>query len=268
MAPGIRARTVAGVLSVLLAAYGPRRDVALANMALVFPGWEPSKRKQVLRRVYRHYAWILVEYLATLNDPPSVLKWFVKTEGKEFLDETVAKKNGAVLLFGHFGNWELLGGWLAFSGYPIDAMVREPDNSELRDLLQSYRNIMGMGTIAKDSLREPLKRLKQGRFVGIAGDQHWGSMGIDVPFFGRSCSTASGPAAYALLSGAPLIPIAAYRLGPFRYCFEAQKPVKIPASGSRDEKIREMTAECNRALEKMIRRAPEQWLWMHRRWRD
>jgi len=256
------------VLSFLLAAYGPRKDVALRNMGFVFPEWTTSKRKKILRRVYRHYGWILVEYLATLNDPPSVLRWFVKTEGKEFLEEAVAAKRGAVLLFGHFGNWELLGGWLAFSGYPIEAMVREPENSELRDLLQTYRNIMGMGTIAKDSLREPLKRLKQGRFVGIAGDQHWGGTGIDVPFFGRVCSTASGPAAYSLLSGAPLIPIAAYRLGPFRYAFEAQKPIEIPDTGSREEKIREMTINCNRALEKMIRRAPEQWLWMHRRWRE
>jgi KDO2-lipid IV(A) lauroyltransferase len=237
-------------------------------MALAFPEWTPSKRKKTLRGVYRHYAWILVEYLATLNDPPSVRDWFVKAEGKQFLDEALTKKRGAVLLFGHFGNWELLGGWLAFSGYPIDAMVREPDDPDLQGFLESYRNTMGMGTIGKDSLREPIKRLKQGRFVGIAGDQHWGNMGIDVPFFGRSCSTAPGPAAYALLSGAPLIPIAAYRLGPFRYFFEAQKPIEVPKTGSRDEKIREMTFESNRALEKMIRRAPEQWLWMHRRWRE
>lgn len=268
LAPGIRAGAAAHVLSFLLSAYGPRRDVALGNMAVAFPTWSPSRRKKTLRQTYRHFAWILVEYLTAMNEPSSVLEWFVETEGKHYLDEAAEKKQGAVLLFGHFGNWELLGGWLAFSGYPIDAVIREPDDPEFRDLMQSYRHTMGMGTIVKKSLREPLKRLKQGRFVGIAGDQHWGDMGIEVPFFDRPCSTASGPAAYALLSGAPLIPIAAYRLGPFRYRFEAQKPVDVPESGSRDDKIREMTMESNKALERMIRRAPEQWLWMHRRWRE
>ncbi len=268
LAPGPRARFTASVLSGLLRVYGPRKEVALTNMAITFPEWDIAERKKLLRRVYRHFAWILVEYLATLNDPASVLEWFVETEGKKLLDEAAESKKGAVLLFGHFGNWELLGGWLAFSGYPIDAMVREPENPELRDLLESYRSRMGMGTIGKDSSREPIKRLKHGRFVGIAGDQHWGKMGIDVPFFGRDCSTAPGPAAYALLSGAPMIPIVAYRLAPFRYRFEAQEPIGVPEEGSREEKIRRMTIEANIALERMIRRAPEQWLWMHRRWRD
>ena len=268
LAPGPRARLTACVLTSFLRVYGPRKEIALANMAIAFPEWDLTERKKLLCQVYRHFAWILVEYLATLNNPALVLEWFVETEGKKILDEAVESKRGAVLLFGHFGNWELLGGWLAFSGYPIDAMVREPEQPELRGLLENYRSRMGMGTISKDFSREPIKRLKQGRFVGIAGDQHWGHMGINVPFFGRGCSTAPGPAAYALLSGVPLIPIAAYRIGPFHYRFEAREPIGVPEEGPRDEKIRRMTIEANRSLEKMIRRAPEQWLWMHRRWRD
>lgn len=268
MAPGPRADVTAWVLSMLLKTIGPRKDVALQNMAIAFPDWDLSTRKRVLSKTYEHFVWILVEYLAGQNAPSSVLDWFVGTNGREWLDRAMEEKTGAVLLFGHFGNWELLAGWLSFSGYPLDAMVREHDDPDLRELVNAYRKNMGMGSIPKDSMREPVKRLKRGRFVGVAGDQNWGRMGIDAPFFGHNCSTAPGPAAYALLSGAPLIPIAAYRLGPFRYRFEAQEPIRVPDGGSKDAKIRQMTLEANRALEKMIRRAPEQWLWMHRRWRN
>lgn len=264
---GVRADLFDCFLSSLLKMAKPRRKVAMDNLSIAFPQSDAEWRKKILIKAYNHLSSALVEYIVALNDPEVVVSWFEKTEGKEYLDEALANGKGAILLFGHFGNWELLGGWLALSNYPVYAMVRKHDDKDLEELIDSYRRRMGLKVIDKDNIREPVRQLKKGHFVAIAGDQHWGEGGIKAPFFGKLCSTPPGPAMYAFLTGAPIIPIAAYRDGKYTYTFEAQPPIRPQRQADKQKEISRLTIKANQAIEEMVKKAPEQWLWMHRRWR-
>ena len=219
---------------------------------------------------YRHFAAVLAEYLVVQNDPSQVLNWFVETSGEKWLQDQQDKGKGAVLLMSHFGSWELMAAWLAQKGYPVSGVIQNPKDEDLADLINSYRKNIGGKPIPKQfMLREPVKRLKEGDMVVLAGDQNWGGRGaLYLPFFGKNCGTAGGPAGFALLAEVPLIPVVAFRLGSFRYRIEIGPPIDIPSSGSRETMILYMTKAANRWTEGIIKRAPEQWLWMHRRWRD
>lgn len=264
---GTRATLLDYLLSGMLKTTKPRGKVAMDNLSIAFPQSTEEWRKDMLSKVYSHFASTLVEYIVALNEPDRLTGWFKTVEGKKYLDEALTSGRGAVLLFGHLGNWELLGGWLALSGYPVYAMVRKHDDQELEDLIDGYRQRMNLKIIDKDNIREPIRQLKKGNFVAIAGDQHWGRAGLEVPFLGKICSTPSGPAVYAILTGAPIIPIAAFRRGKFDYVFEAYPPIEPQRKGDSKQETYRLTMLANQAIEKMIRRAPEQWLWMHRRWR-
>ncbi|MDO9508562.1 MAG: lysophospholipid acyltransferase family protein [Thermovirgaceae bacterium] len=268
--PGWRASFVTGSVYALLRIVRPRRSVALANMEIAFPGSTSGWRRETLSRVYRHFASILAEYLVVQNDPSMVLEWFTGCEGKDHLDRQLSEGKGAVLLMSHFGNWELMAAWLVQNGFPIYGVIQNPSDPGLAELIDRYRKNIGGEPIPKQfMLREPVKRLKEGKMVVVAGDQSWGGRGaLRIPFFGKECGTAGGPAGFSLLAGVPLIPVAAFRLGPFSYRIEIGPPIDEPALGTREDKVLEMTIAANRWTESIIKRAPEQWLWMHRRWRD
>lgn len=268
--PGWRASFVTGCVYLFLRIIRPRNGVALSNMELAFPDSCPAWRKKTLSRVYLHFASILSEYLVVQNDPRQVLEWFTACEGKEYLDRQISSGKGAVLLMSHFGNWELMAAWLAQNGFPIYGVIQNPSEPGLADLIERYRKNIGGRPIPKQfMLREPVKRLKEGKMVVVAGDQNWGGRGaLRIPFFGKECGTAGGPAGFALIAEVPLIPVAAFRLGSFSYRMEIGPPIEEPPHGTREEKVLEMTVAANRWTESIITRAPEQWLWMHRRWRD
>ena len=267
--PGWRAKLSAGFIYSVLSAVRPRKQVALDNLKTAFPQSGEAWRNDMLKKIYSHFSWITVEYLAAQNDLNKVDDWFVECEGKEHLDELLAQGRGAVLLMAHLGNWELMGAWLVRQGYPVYAVVRDPDEPDLAALTVQYRENIGVHPIPKEGiLKEPVRQLKKGNMVVVAGDQNWGRHGLQVPFFDKVCGTAGGPAAFGLLSGTPVVPVAAIRKGPFRYAMKILPPLEVPPEGKRDEKVLAMTTEANRVIEDLIRQTPEQWLWMHRRWRD
>ena len=259
-----------GCVYALLKMIRPRAGVALANMELAFPDSDPAWRRSTLSKVYLHFSSILSEYLVVQNDPAQVLKWFIGCEGKEYLDSQISSRKGAVLLMSHFGNWELMAAWLAQNGFPVYGVIQNPGDPGLAELIDRYRKNIGGKPIPKQfMLREPVKRLKEGKMVVVAGDQNWGGRGaLRIPFFGKVCGTASGPAGFALLAEVPLIPVVAFRLGPFCYRMEIGPPIGEPPVGTREEKVLKMTIAANQWTESIIKKAPEQWLWMHRRWRD
>ena len=268
--PGWRAALASGVLYGLLRVVAPRRKVALGNMEIAFPKSSPSWRRENLSRVYRHFAASLAEYLVVQNDPSLVDKWFIDSSGLEWLREQASEGRGAVILMAHFGSWELMAAWLARRGFPIYGIIKDPDDRDLAELIEKYRRNIGGRPISKQSaLKEPVRRLREGGMVVIAGDQNWGGKGaLRIPFFGKDCQTAGGPAAFAIMAEVPLIPVAATRLGSFRYRIDIGPPIDEPGDGTREEKMLIMTREASLWTERMIRKAPEQGLWMHRRWRD
>lgn len=268
--PGWRASFVTGFVYSLLRIIRPRESVALANMEVAFPDSDPAWRRKNLSKVYLHFSSILSEYLVAQNEPAKVLDWFIECRGKDYLDRQLLSRKGAVLLMSHFGNWELMAAWLVQNGFPVYGVIQNPSDTGLAELIDRYRKNIGGKPIPKRfMLREPVKRLREGNMVVVAGDQNWGGRGaLRIPFFGKDCGTAGGPAGFALIAEVPLVPVAAFRLAPFRYRMEIGPPIEEPSYGTREEKVLEMTIAANQWTESIIKRAPEQWLWMHRRWRD
>lgn len=266
--PGLRADALAAFLSGGLRLIGPRRKVALENLRLAYPESKEEWRRETLKKCYHHISWMVAEYLSLVRNPAQVLDWVTEVKGGEILDGLKKSGAGAIILAAHVGNWELLAAWLAQSGYPLTAVVRNPDDPDLAVLIEAYRSRMGIGTIEKHFvMKDAVRFAKKGGFLGLMPDQAWNSSGVRGPFFGRPCYTAGGPAAIAHLAGVPVVPVVSYRLAPFRHRVVISGPVPMTGGGDRNEAVRENTLRMNRAVEEMIRPCPEQWLWLHRRWK-
>ena len=266
--PGWRAAAVAFFFSGGLRLVRPRQKVALENLRLAFPDSDETWRRDTVTKCYQHISWMIAEYLSLVSDPSLVHTWVVETEGKDILDNLRDSGRGAIILAGHVGNWELLAGWLAQSGYPLAAVVRNPDDPNLSELIETYRATLGVGTIEKHFImKDAVRFAKSGGFLGLLPDQAWNSTGVHGPFFGRLCYTAGGPAAIAHLAGVPVVPVVSYRIAPYRHRVIIPPPIPMAEGTDRNSAIQENTFRMNRAIEEMIRPFPEQWLWLHRRWK-
>ena len=267
--PGISANILAYLLYRLACTFGIRRNVALTNLGIAYPESDPSWRREVVKKLYCNLSLSVMEFLILTKNPKAVSKWVTKVEGEEHLENLSKSGRGAVLLTAHMGNWELLAAWLACKGYPLVAGVRDPNDVHVSKLLACYRKDLGVETIPKKSLLlKGAKLLKQGKFIGILADQDGGTDGIRVSFMGKVASTVGGPAALSLLTKAPVVPIVSYRIAPYEHEILVLPPIEPLYELPREEAIREMTIKFNDILEGFIRRSPEQWLWLHRRWRD
>lgn len=264
--PGWRGEALAVPLTALLRLAGPRSAVALKNLELALPDASPRELARLLRGTYGHMIRVGLETVMLQRDPKLALEW-VDAEGTERLDALRGK--AAILLTGHVGNWELMACWIAQRGHKVTAIVRESDDREERGLIAAMRERMGVLSMSK---RAPMTRavslLRRGEFLGILPDQHGGNDGIPSPFFGLETSTSIGPAVFAYLTGAPLIPIFTRRVAPCRHKIRVAPPIEWEKLASRDDTIREITRRINGTIEEMVREAPDQWLAQHKRFKE
>jgi len=265
---GWRAKALAACLAVPLKLAGPRAAVAMKNIDIVFPELSPAEKRKILRESYDNLVWTCIETLAQQRDPASRQTWVHEVEGSEYFEAAMKEGKGIIGLAAHIGNWELAASILA-SYVPITAVIRNPDNSFYCELVEATRESSGIKTLDK---RAPMIRgvsaLRRGEVFGIMPDQHGGNEGIVVPFFGVKTSTLPGPAVFAYLTGAPIIPIQLTRLAPFKFKMIIDQPIEWKKLKDRESTIMDITVKANRCIEKMILRAPGQWLWQHRRFRE
>lgn len=267
-APGWRAGALARCIELCTFIARPRRQVALANIDIAYPGCSGDFKEKILREVYRHLAWMTAETLALQKDPAQCLEWVAATEGEDLLARAAGGGKGAVLLTGHLGNWELLAAWLCQRGYPLTAIIRDPDDADYRETISEFRTRVGLKTLPKQAnMKTAVDLLRRGGFLGILSDQLAGrSEGIRVPFMGKPTYTFAGAAALGILAGSPILPVFSYRVAPFRHRVIVRPPIPFPEEGDRKARILELTRRCNGAIEDAIRTEPGQWLWLHRRW--
>jgi Kdo2-lipid IVA lauroyltransferase/acyltransferase len=243
-----------------------RRAVVRANLTRAFGGeMTAAELGRLCRRSFEHLGMNLVEACMFYFRPPSRLLSRVEFRGVEHLDAAGAGGRGMVLLTAHLGNWELLAASHVLCGWPLSVMVRPLDSPLLDGIVERLRLRSGVELIAKRrGFQDALDALRRGRMVGILLDQNASRReGVFVPFFGTPASTSRGLALIALRSGAPVLPAFIRRLPGGRHVVEVGPCIAAPAG--RD--VVAYTAAFNRALEAAIRRAPEQWFWMHRRWK-
>jgi KDO2-lipid IV(A) lauroyltransferase len=180
-----------------------------------------------------------------------------------------AHGRGVLFVTGHFGYWELQALVHALKLQPMAVMARALDNPLLHRLLEDLRTQTGNSVIYRQgTLRRAMRLLQSGEGVGVLIDQHIASRdAIPVDFFNRPAATTPIVAALALRTGARIVPLFALPLGGGRYRMIYEHAIEPPPEGSPDP-IRELTQRCTDVLEMYVRRHPELWLWMHRRWRD
>jgi Kdo2-lipid IVA lauroyltransferase/acyltransferase len=247
----------------------PRRRVALDNLAHAFPRRTPAERRTIALRVFRHFGRMLFELLkfSTLGADQMLAR--VEFEGADRARQAYAAGRGAFFLTAHFGCWETNGLVHALHLAPIGVMARPLDNPMLHDLLERVRQCTGNWVIyRKGGIRRALRALESGQGVAILIDQHiHGPDATLVDFFNRPAATTTALAALALRTGAPVIPVFAIPTAPGRYRMVYEHAVDVPGPDSADPN-REFTQRCTDVLEMYVRRYPELWLWMHRRWRD
>lgn len=259
-------KTLALFIQAVARVIHPRRKVAMENLGRVFPEKDEAWKQNLLKRHYDHLSMSVVEFLALSGKPEDCLSWVEGVEGEEYLAPLLEPGKGAIILTGHVGNWELLSAWLCRKGVPLSAVVQRNEDPEIESFIDGCRTRAGLKTISKSfGMRGAVKVLRQGGVLGLLMDQHGGD--LVLPFFGYPARTFGGPAAFARLADVPIVPVFAYRTGLFRHRVVIQPPLNLPDGLQSGEFVQAVTADCNAVLEKAILRFPEQWLWLHRRWR-
>jgi KDO2-lipid IV(A) lauroyltransferase len=243
-----------------------RRAVALDNLGRAF-GRERSEAELVDlgRRSFEHLGMNLVEACVFFFRPPSVLLSRVDLGDPEPIEAAVATGKGVLALTAHYGNWELLAAVSALSVYPLSVVMRPLDDPVVNWLIERFRRRSGVDLIAKHQALPAMRdALRQGRIVGVLLDQNASrSEGVFVPFFGIPASTSKALAVLSLRTGAPVVPIFIRRGPDGRHSVWADPAVPAPETGD----VTAYTAAFNRSIEAAIRGAPEQWFWLHRRWK-
>jgi Kdo2-lipid IVA lauroyltransferase/acyltransferase len=248
---------------------GVHRRIALANLAIAFPNRSSRECREIARSMFRHFGRLLLELLKYASLPRARQLANVEWEGEERVRLALAQGKGILFCTGHFGFWEQQALAHALKFEPMAVMARPLDNPKLHDLLERIRGSNGNAVVYRHgAVRRALRLLAEGKSVGILIDQHMTSPdAIYVDFFGRQAATTSTLAALAIRTRAPVIPLFAFPLPGGRYRMIYEHPVEPPPHDSPDA-VREFTQRCTDVLEMHVRRRPELWLWMHRRWRD
>jgi KDO2-lipid IV(A) lauroyltransferase len=251
---------------VLWLALPGRRRVALGNLEVAFgTEWSAAERRGLARRSFQHLGMSLVEVCALLFRPPHVLLSRVTMDGLHHLEAAAAEGRGVLALSAHCGNWELLAAACRLAPAELSVIVRPMDDPVLDRVVALVRRRTGAQAIAKrHALPQILRALKARRMVAMLLDQNAARHeGVFAPFFGRPASTTRALAVIALRTGAPVVPVFIRREADGRHVVEVLPPIVPPA----DRSVAGYTARFNREIEGAVRRAPDQWFWLHDRWR-
>jgi KDO2-lipid IV(A) lauroyltransferase len=245
------------------------RRLAVANLQAAFPLRTPPECRAIARDMFSHFGRLLTALLKFSTLAPEQMMACVEFEGHERVLAAHAAGRGVLLFTGHFGFWEINALVHALKMHPIAVLARPLDNPRLHDLLESVRRSTGNSVIyRRGAIRRVLRALSANQAVAVLIDQHIQTAdAVFVDFFDRPAATTSALAALALRTGAPVVPVFALPLPGGRFRMVYEHTVDPPRADDPDA-IREFTQRCTDVLEMYVRRYPNLWLWMHRRWRD
>lgn len=246
------------------------RKRALEHLRIVFAAeMSERRRRQIARRSFEHLAMNAAE-LAQGRRIRAKLDSVVTVVGQEHLDRALSHGQGVLWITGHLGNWELLAWYWAYKGHKLHVVAREVYDERLNRLLMQSRKEAGVSVILRDSPsagREILRVLKRRECLAMLIDQDTRVKGVMAEFFGRKANTPAGPALLAVRQAVPVVAGFIRRVSYGKHEIVISPPVELIRTGDLEEDVRLNTERFNRILEGYIRAHPEQWVWMHRRWR-
>ncbi|MCS6804299.1 MAG: lysophospholipid acyltransferase family protein [Acidobacteriota bacterium] len=245
------------------------RRVGRRNLELAFPDMSQAERDRVLRGAFRNLGRLLGEFSQFPKLTPANVSEIVEYDGLEHYQQASAQARGVLILTAHIGAWELSSFAHALFGYPMYVLARRLDNPRLDRLIERYRRSSGVLVVNKtDSVRHVLQALRRGATVGILLDLNTQPHeGIFCDFFGRPACTSPIMAMLARRTGAPVVPgylIWDEQRKKHRLHFEPPVPLQTTDDAQRDIQLN--TTRFNQVIEQIIRRHPDQWLWVHKRW--
>lgn len=249
---------------------GKERHRALKHIQLALGDIYPlGERRRIIKSSFQNLGKSLFEILYLSRLSRDGLNQLVRIEGEDCLKKAIAQGHGVIFVTGHLGNWEL--GPAAVAMRVQLAGVAAPIyDSWIEKLIIRIREVHGVETIVRShshAIRRLLSILRAGGAIGILIDQDIRTDGVFVPFFGRPAYTPTGPAALALRTGAAVVIGFIIRLPDNSHRLMVKGPLKLIQTGNREADIQENTANFSRYIEQFIRNYPEQWVWMHKRWK-
>jgi Kdo2-lipid IVA lauroyltransferase/acyltransferase len=260
----------AGIARALYATMPKLRKTAEFNLRLAFPDWGEAQRAAVIPGMVRNLGWMAAEFARLPGYTKENIEELVVLDGHENFLEGQRRGKGVLYLTGHIGAWELSSYAHALYGFPLHYMARPLDNARVNALVNEYRCLSGNRPIFKnDSARVLLKILRESGTVGILADQNtMPEEGVFVDFFGKTACTTTGIARVALHTDAAVVPgYAVWDEGMQKYLLRFEPPVELIRTGDSERDVFANTQKFAKVIEGIIRKYPEQWVWVHARWK-
>lgn len=248
---------------------GRLRRTGERNLELAFPNMSPDERSRILRASFQSLGRLLGEFSQLPRTTPEALRQLITCEGLENLEEAQRRGHGVILFTGHLGAWELSSFALSAFGYPMSFLVRRMDNPRIEPLVESTRTRFGNRSIDKRAAARPMLRiLREGGTLGLLVDLNTlPHEGIFVDFFGIPASTTASVATLALRTKAAVLPVfVPWDKEKQRFILRIEPPLEIEATGDTEKDVQKLTSQFTSVIESYVRRFPEQWLWIHKRW--
>ncbi len=246
---------------------GRYRRVADKNLQIAYgESMTAPDRDKLIRRVFQSFALSTAEFLEAPRWTPEQVKALAQADSYEIVDKVLARGKGMILLAAHFGNWELLARRAALAGYNFAVIARQSEDAAFNEITDALRANGGYTVLPRGgSPKVILQRLRANGIVAILPDQK--SEDVFVPFFGRLAGTVAGPAVLALKTGAGIVPMFCPRQPDGTYKMVLYPEIDTTATGDTEADIRRIMSEATAIIEEMVRKYPDQWLWLHDRWR-
>lgn len=249
------------------------RNIALENLARAFPGRDKEDLVIIARKVFENLGRSAAEFVHAAGNSPASVKALINkritVEGQHYLNNAIMNNRGVLFLSAHFGNWELLGSVISDNMSALNVIARPIDNRRIDSLITSLRSVMGAKVLPKKGgLRDALRALKNGGAVAILLDQNTArEEGVFVDYFLQPAATNRGLALIALKSGAAVVPVFIVRENTYSHRVIYMPEVEIKRSDDLERDVVTYTQKFTNIIETIVREHPEQWFWMHRRWK-
>jgi len=243
--------------------------ITIHNLSRAFPQKSSDEILKIAKASYVSFALVVAEFSSILELTENNLHQWVTIKGLDHYTEACRKGKGVLLFSAHFGNWEIGNAALAILTKPFIFVYRRLDSLFLEEAITYVRSSCGNTSLDKQNAMRPMIRaLKKGTTINLLIDQNVAVYdGVFVDFFGRPACTTSGLALLAMHTGAPVLPVFTTRMPDGQYLLEIGAEVPVSRSGDRDADVLNNTQTYTKIIEDHIRRYPEQWFWVHQRWK-
>ena len=238
-----------------------------ANLKVIFPEKSEQEIRRIRLEASRNFAKYLVDFFRFYKIDTDYIKKNIRVENAHYLDECLSKGKGAIALSAHIGNWELGAVVIALMGYPFLAVTLPHKHKKVNDFFNFQRESKGVKVIPfGKAVRQCLDSLRENKIVALVGDRDFSEKGLVLDFFGKPTFLPVGVAAFALKTGAPIVPVFMVRDNDDSFILKFERPIEYTPTENRDNDLVEIIKSYKFIIEHYIRKYPEQWYMFKKFW--